>query len=188
MSQDVERGPVLHTARLTLRVPRIEDFERYAEVIGDPDAARYIGGHLPRGAAWRRFLQMPGAWVVQGFAMFSVIETATGRWLGQTGPWQPDGWPGTEVGFVFHPDAWGKGFAREAATAAMDWAVDTLGWDEIIHCIDPDNHASQQLARRLGAENSGPGVLPPPSEEARVDIWRQSAAQWRARRAVETAA
>ncbi|MCD9028604.1 GNAT family N-acetyltransferase [Luteimonas sp. BDR2-5] len=185
MPQPIIIGPELHTARLTLRVPRIEDFDRYAEVIGDEAAARYIGGHQPRAGAWRRFLQMPGAWVVQGFAMFSVIETASGRWLGQAGPWQPDGWPGTEVGFVFHPDAWGQGYAREAATAAIDWAFDTLGWDEVIHCIDPDNVASQRLAQRLGSVNSGPGRLPPPNHEHAVDIWRQSAAQWRARRADE---
>ncbi|NYZ64187.1 GNAT family N-acetyltransferase [Luteimonas deserti] len=179
--------PVLTTARLTLRVPRIEDFERYAEVIGDPVAARHIGGHLPRAGAWRRFLQMPGAWLVQGFAMFSVIDTATGRWLGQSGPWRPEGWPGNEIGFVFHPDAWGRGYAREATAAAMDWAFDHLGWDAVIHCIEPGNVASQRLAQRLGSINTGPGRLPPPSDGVAVDIWRQSAAQWRARRGGDAA-
>ncbi|MFZ5661432.1 MAG: hypothetical protein ACOY9B_01720 [Pseudomonadota bacterium] len=41
----------IETERLILRVPRIEDFERYAELLGDEEAARYIGGHLPRAAA-----------------------------------------------------------------------------------------------------------------------------------------
>jgi RimJ/RimL family protein N-acetyltransferase len=172
----------IETERLILRVPRIEDFERYAELLGDEEAARYIGGHLPRAAAWRRFLQMPGAWVVQGFAMFSVEEKGTGRWLGQTGPWKPDGWPGNEVGWSFHPDAWGRGYATEAATAAMDWAFDTLGWDSVIHCIDPANVPSQKLAQRLGSRNLGPGKLPPPYEDAATEIWGQSRDQWRARR------
>jgi len=38
----------------------------------------------------------------------------TERLLGQAGPWKPDGWPGNEIGWTFHPDAWGKGYAREA--------------------------------------------------------------------------
>src|SRR3546814_17538372 len=68
-------------------------------------------------------------------------------------------WPGNEVGWTFHRDAWGKGYATEAATAAMDYAFDTLGWDRVIHCIDPDNLASQRVALRLGSQNQGPGKL-----------------------------
>lgn len=175
-------APILHTERLTLRVPQVEDFERYAEVIGDPVAARHIGGHLPRAGAWRRFLQMPGAWLLQGFAMFSVIETASGRWVGQTGPWRPEGWPGNEIGYVFHPDAWGQGYALESAVAAIDWAFDTLDWDEIVHCIAPENVASQKVAQRLGSTVRGPVRLPPPSDEVAVELWGQTRAQWRAGR------
>jgi len=69
----------LETERLLLRVPEIGDFERYAELLGNEEAARYIGGHLSRAAAWRRFLQMPGAWSVQGFGMFSVVAEASGH-------------------------------------------------------------------------------------------------------------
>lgn len=173
----------IETERLILRLPRIGDFERYAELMADEAACRYIGGHLPRGAAWRKFLQMPGAWAVQGFAMFSVIEKSSGRWLGQMGPWQPDGWPGTEIGYAFHPDAWGHGYAFESAVAATDWAFDTLGWDEIVHCIAPDNLASQRVAQRLGSTLRGPVRLPPPSHEAAVELWGQTRAHWQARRA-----
>ena len=45
---------------------------------------------------------MPGAWVLQGFGMFSVVEKSSGRWLGQAGPWKPEGWPGNEIGWTFH--------------------------------------------------------------------------------------
>ena len=173
----------LETERLVLRPPRIEDFERYAELMADAAACRYIGGSLPRAAAWRKFLQMPGAWAIQGFAMFSVLERASGRWLGQMGPWQPEGWPGTEIGYAFHPDAWGCGYAFESAVVAIDWAFDTLGWDGIVHCIAPDNRASQGLARRLGSTRRGPVTLPPPAQDAAVDLWGQSRAQWQAGRA-----
>lgn len=174
--------PVLQTARLTLRLPRRGDFDRYAELMADEAACRYIGGHMARGAAWRKFLQMPGAWAIQGFAMFSVVETASGRWLGQAGPWQPDGWPGTEVGYVFHPDAWGRGFATEAVTACIDYAFGTLGWDEVIHCIHPDNAGSQGVARAVGSRLLREARLPAPAD-VDVPVWGQSRADWQARRA-----
>ena len=175
--------PQIETERLLLRIPQAQDFDRYAEVLGSEDAARYIGGAVPRPAAWRRFLQMPGAWSLQGFAMFSVVDKIDGRWLGQCGPWQPDGWPGTEVGWTFHPDAWGRGYATEAARAAIDWAFAHLGWHDVIHCIDPDNMPSQQVAARLGSRNRGAGRMPPPYEDAATDIWGQTRAEWDARKA-----
>jgi len=175
-------GPTLETERLILRPQQRSDFDGFAELLGDEEAARHIGGHLPRAAAWRKFLQMPGAWVVQGFAMFSVVEKASGEWIGQAGPWQPEGWPGTEVGWSFRRSAWGKGYAREAAIAAIDWSFDALGWTEVIHSIAPANSASQALAARLGSVNRGPGRLPAPHEDSPVDIWGQSREQWLARR------
>lgn len=168
----------IETERLVLRQPRIEDFERYAELQADEEAARHIGGVQLRHSAWRKFLQMPGAWAVQGFGMFSVVEKAGGRYLGQAGPWQPDGWPGTEVGYAFHPDAWGKGYATEACAAAIDWAFDNLGWREVIHCIAPDNIASQRVAQRLGSTRRGPGKLPPPLDVHAIDIWGQTREAW----------
>ena len=125
---------------------------------------------------------MPGAWAMQGVAMFSVVDKASGRWLGRAGPWQPEGWPGTEVGWSFLRSAWGKGYAREAAIAAIDWSFDHLGWTEVIHSIAPANTASQALAARLGSVNRGPGRLPPPHQDSPVDIWGQSREEWRARR------
>lgn len=175
-------SPRLETARLLLRLPVREDFERFADMFAVEDNVRFIGGAHPRSAAWRRFLQMPGAWAVQGFAMFSVVDKASGRWLGQCGPWQPEGWPGTEVGWSFHRDAWGQGFAVEAATAAIDWAFSELGWDEVIHTIQPGNVASQAVARRLGSVRRGPCRLPPPHDDLPMETWGQSRAEWLARR------
>ncbi|MBJ6984258.1 GNAT family N-acetyltransferase [Luteimonas sp. MC1750] len=168
----------IETERLVLRLPRIGDFDRFAELLADEDAARHIGGHAPRAAAWRRFLQQPGAWMLQGFGMFSVIDRDTGLWLGQAGPWKPEGWPGNEIGYSFHPDAWGRGYASEATVAAVDWALANLGWDDFIHCIAPANLASQALARRLGSRLRGPGQLPAPYEDAPVEVWEQTRAQW----------
>ena len=72
-------------------------------------------------------------------------------------------------------------YGVEAATAAIDYAFDVLGWTEVIHCIDPDNVPSQRLAERLGSRNLGPTQLPPPFDAVRVDRWGQSRDEWRAR-------
>lgn len=181
----VPTGPRLETQRLILRLPRAEDFDGYAELHADQEAARHIGGVLVRTAAWRKFLQLPGAWMIQGYAMFSVVDKASGEWLGQCGPWQPLGWPGTEVGWAFRRSAWGKGYAAEAAVVAIDWCFDHLGWKEVIHSINPDNHASQKLAAKLGSRNRGPGKLPSPFEDVPIDIWGQTRAEWFARKTGE---
>lgn len=64
----------------------------------------------------------------------------------------------------------------------MNFAFDRLGWTDIIHSIAPDNGASQQVARKLGSRNRGPGRLPPPFADDPVDIWGQTREEWRARR------
>ncbi|MDE2407769.1 MAG: GNAT family N-acetyltransferase [Xanthomonadaceae bacterium] len=171
----------IETDRLILRVPQIEDFDRYAQMLADEAATRYIGGSAPRAAAWRRFLQMPGAWLLQGFGMFSVLEKASGLWMGQIGPWKPDGWPGNEIGYAFHPDAWGQGYALEAGVASIDWAFEHLGWDSIVHCIAPANAASIALAQRFGSRHIGPAQMPAPYQDSPTEMWGQSRSEWLAR-------
>ena len=174
-------GLQLETPRLLLRPPHLDDLDAWAEMMMDPEAARFIGGTMPRALSWRGIMTMIGSWHANGFAMFSVIEKSTGRWVGRLGPWQPEGWPGPEIGWAIVRDCWGRGYAPEGAVAATNWAFDTLGWTEIIHSIAPDNLPSQQVARKLGSRNRGPGKLPPPFESDVVDIWGQTRAEWRAR-------
>ena len=174
-------GPVLETERLTLRPTAHEDFPRWTEMMGDPEATKFLGGVQPASVAWRGFMSMAGAWSLTGVSMFSLIERDTGLWLGRIGPWTPHGWPGTEVGWGLHPDAQGKGYGVEAATATIDYAFDVLGWTDVIHCIDPDNTPSQRLAERIGSRNLGPTQMPPPYQDLPVDKWGQSRAEWRAR-------
>ncbi|MEO8465324.1 MAG: GNAT family N-acetyltransferase [Gammaproteobacteria bacterium] len=171
--------PRLNTLRLTLRPPDAGDFDAYAAFMANPATAEPIGGVQPRSVAWRSFTSLAGAWSLHGFAMFSVIEKSTGRWIGRVGPWRPEGWPGTEVGWGIVQECWGRGYATEAATAAIDWAIDALGWTDIIHVIAPTNAPSQAVARKLGSRNRGRGSLPVPHADTIVDLWGQSAADWR---------
>lgn len=173
---------VLFTDRLILRAAAAEDFEPWAAFHADEATMRFLGGVQPRSVAWRGLCTMAGAWSIRGFAMFSLVERGTGRWIGRVGPWQPEDWPGTEIAWGVLPEFAGRGFAHEAAVAAIDYAVDILGWSDVMHTIAPGNAASIALARKLGATNRGPTQLPPPHGVNPIDDWGQSAAEWRARR------
>lgn len=172
----------IETERLILRPPRAEDLDGWAEMMADEDAARFIGGVMPRALSWRGLMTMIGSWHAMGFGMFSVIEKSSGRWVGRLGPWMPEGWPGTEIGWAVSREYWGRGYASEGAIASTDWAFDNLGWTNVIHSIDPANVASQAVARRLGSRNLGRGRLPAPYQDAVTDIWGQSRDEWRAYR------
>lgn len=173
-------GPTLETERLILRPPTQEDFEPWAAFVADPEAARFLGGAQGRPGAWRIMSTMTGAWIVRGFSMFSVIEKSSGRWVGRLGPWQPEGWPGTEVGWGIAREHWGKGYATEGAVAAIDWAFRDLGWDEVIHTIEAENTPSQKVAQRLGSTILRQARLPEPLNTD-LDVWGQSRDRWLAR-------
>jgi RimJ/RimL family protein N-acetyltransferase len=174
--------PILTTERLILRPPLHEDFENWAKFCADPQTMTHLGGVQKPNEAWRTMCMMRGAWEIRGFAMFSMIRRDTGEWIGRTGPWQPEGWPGTEVGWGVMREYAGQGFAREAAVASINWTFDVLGWDEVIHMISPENTASIALAERLGSVNQGVSQLPAPFEHVRIDKYGQSKAEWMARR------
>lgn len=175
--------PILYTPRLILRAPCLDDLDALALAMQDEETCRYIGGCQPRAMVWRALMSLIGAWHATGVSMFSVLRRDSGEWIGRIGPWQPEAWPGPEVGWTLVRSSWGQGYAQEAAQACMDYVVDVLGWQQIIHTIDPGNIPSQKLAQRLGSRCLGPGRLPPPHQLAPVEIWGQSAEEWRARRA-----
>lgn len=177
-------GPEIETNRLILRPPRAEDFPFYCELMVS-EGAHFIGGPQTPPVVWRGLCTITGAWTISGFSMFSVIEKATGKWIGRLGPWQPEGWPGKEVGWGLLPSAQGQGYAAEGATAAIDYAFDILGWDDVIHCIDPLNAPSIKLAERLGSRKQGEANAPEPFSHIRWDLYGQTAAEWRARASEE---
>ena len=174
-------APVLETPRLLLRHPSAEDFDAFAAFCADPEAMQFLGGAIPRPVAWRAWAMLAGAWQIRGYSMFSVIEKASGRWIGRIGPWMPEGWPGTEVGWGIVRGVQRTGYGKEAATAAIDYAFSQLGFETVIHCIDPGNAPSIALASSLGSRLLRTGVAAPPPLAATWDLYGQSRAEWEAR-------
>lgn len=174
-------GPRLETERLILRVPVEADFDHFVALMADEETTRHIGGIQSPPIVWRALASLIGHWALRGYGFFSVEEKATGEWLGRVGPWFPHGWPMEEIGWTIKREAWGKGYASEAAERCLDWAFNDLGWNEVVHLIHKDNHGSQGVARRIGSVNSnqqveaaGFGII--------CDQWGQTKADWLARR------
>lgn len=151
--------PVIETERLILRRWREADIEPNTAMLADPATARFItsDGKAVTDAfvGWRNAAIMAGHWALHGFGMFVVEEKQTGRFVGRVEPWSPAGWPGFEVGWGITSSFRGKGYAVEAASASIDWAFARFEIDRIVHCIRPENVASQNVARRLGATIAG---------------------------------
>ncbi|MUZ75906.1 GNAT family N-acetyltransferase [Agrobacterium vitis] len=142
---------MIETERLLLRPPSAVDLAAWTSLLSDKEVTRFIGGQQDAAGAWRNLCLFAGAWSVQGYSNFSVIEKATGRWIGRAGAWFPPGWACPEIGWAFSRDAWGKGYATEAANRCLKWAFEDLGWLEAVHIIHPENDASVAVASRIGA-------------------------------------
>lgn len=174
--------PILETPRLILRPTRQSDYEGFCDLHGNPRTARFLGGVQTPAMVWRTLRTLAGAWMLDGFAMFSVIEKQTGDFVGRVGPWRPHGWPGPEVGWSVREIYEGRGYATEAAIASMDFAFSHLNWADVCHVIDPDNHRSIRLAERLGSSRAEKVTLPAPLDKLPVMAWRQTKTMWQQNR------
>jgi len=143
----------LATARLDLRMFREDDLDAYADMCADEEVMRFIGagGAVGADVAWRQMALFLGEWALHGYGMWAVEERASGRLIGRVGFLNPHGWPACELGWLLARDAWGHGFALEAAQATIAHGRAQLGIGELISLIRPDNVRSIALAHRLGA-------------------------------------
>jgi RimJ/RimL family protein N-acetyltransferase len=143
--------PVLYTPRLRLRPPVEADFPAYAAFLASDRAAGLMGGPHDLRAAWGMFCHDIVCWHLFGHGALMVDLTATGACIGQVGISHGPLFPEKELGWLLYEGAEGQGLATEAAAALRDWAWQTLGLTRLVSYVDPDNHRSVAVARRLGA-------------------------------------
>jgi RimJ/RimL family protein N-acetyltransferase len=140
----------LETDRLILRLFREADLDSYAEMCGDAEVMKYLGGAvMTRSEAWRSMAMIVGHWQLRGFGLWAVEERDTGQLAGRVGCWRPEGWPGLELAWTLRRSFWGRGYATEAARAALDVAHNRLGQPHVISMIHSENEASIRVAKRL---------------------------------------
>lgn len=144
--------PVLETARLRLRAPRLEDQPAFDAFLGSP-RGRFVGGPVAdRGTLVRSWGHVAGLWLLRGFGLFVLEEKATGAPLGIAGPWFPATLPETETSWsLWSGAAEGRGLVAEACAAILPWVWDRTGLTSAISVVDEANRRSRRVAERLGA-------------------------------------
>ncbi len=143
--------PVLRTRRLVLRAPVLGDFDLFSRLFSLP-AAKYVGRTQDHETIWAQFTNYTAGWVLRGDGMFTVCQddTIVGFVFAGVEP----GDQAIELGFFVAPEAQRQGIAYEAAEAALTH-LRSLGPDEIVSYVAPENAASQALIAKLGGEQTG---------------------------------
>lgn len=152
-------GPValspapIRTERLVLREPEVRDRATTIELFASPEVGTYIGGPRPRDELERAMPEVPrrrlGFFVVDLDGAMIGIVTIDRRDAERPGHVRPDA-EQAELGYMFLPEAWGRGYAAEACAAALDWFAGAVPSEPVVLCSQTANDRSMRLAAKLG--------------------------------------
>ncbi|MFG2191258.1 GNAT family N-acetyltransferase [Streptomyces sp. NPDC048639] len=140
---------VIETGRLRLRPLTVADVEAFVALHADERVSAYVGAYS-REQALERLAAVESQWAERGHGLCAIESRATGAFLGRSGL---NHWPQfdeVEAGWTLRADAWGQGYATEAARAVVDWGFATLGLRSVTAMIRPGNTPSVRVAERLG--------------------------------------
>ncbi len=148
----------LETERLRLRPFTPDDVDAYYEGISrDPDVMRYLPGGKPR-------LRSDSQWVVgyfihhmelHGFGIWAVEEKTSGALIGHAGLEYIPAAEDVEIAYTLAKAYWGRGYATEAARAALSYGFETVDLDAVYGLAFPANTASRNVMRKLGMDYQG---------------------------------
>jgi RimJ/RimL family protein N-acetyltransferase len=153
--------PTIETARLRLRAFCAADLDPYSAMQANPEIMRHLltGQTATPVQTWYTMLTSTGSWALRGYGMWACEETASGKFVGSVGIFQPLDWPEPEIAYSLDRPFWGRGFATEAAGAARDWLFAHFPFQRAASFIRPENHASIRVAEKLGAILDGTAEL-----------------------------
>lgn len=153
--------PVVLSERLRLRAPRIDDYPVFSGFVRDDRGAGLATGERDR-ASWHDFCELVAGWMLRGHGAWSVESRESGTVVGALTIDHEFGDPEPEIGWLVTPEAEGRGYATEAARAALDWAFRAHGFSTLVGYVDADNTRSIRVAERLGGRRD-------PAAEAGLD-------------------
>jgi len=180
-------GAELTTDRLRLRQWRDSDRAPFAAINADPEVTRYLNGTRDRAESDALMDRFIAHWAEHGFGLWALERASDRRFIGYAGLWKPafdaHFMPAVEVGWRLARDAWGFGYATEAARATVGFGFETLGLHEIVSFTVPANVRSRRVMERLGmhcdpADSFDHPRLPPGNPLRRHVLYRLRRDEW----------
>ncbi len=148
----------IRTPRLLLRRWTDDDLAPMAEIHADPEVMRWIADGSVRDPEQtaESIERWEEEWDQEGFGLFAVELLASGELIGFTGlsvpRFLPEVLPAVEIGWRLGRPFWGRGYASEAAHAALEFALRDRGLERLISVARVENEASENVMRKLGLE------------------------------------
>jgi RimJ/RimL family protein N-acetyltransferase len=146
---------VIATDRLILRHWHADDLVPFNAMCRDPDVMAHLGPLQSLDDTRAAIARQTAVQATHGHCFWPVERRADGEFLGFCGlKIAPEGIAGiegaVEIGWRLRRDAWGHGYAREAAEASLGWGFANLPVDRFIAITTPNNIRSWGLMQRLG--------------------------------------
>jgi RimJ/RimL family protein N-acetyltransferase len=143
----------LRTERLVLRASETGDRAAFIELFASPEVGAYVGGSRPRDELERAVPEVPGrrpgVFVIDLDGAMIGMVTLDRRDAGRPGHMRPDAQE-AQLGYMFLPKAWGRGYAAEACDAVLGWFADTFPGEPVVLCTQTANDRALRLAVKLG--------------------------------------
>ncbi len=139
---------ILRTPRLTLRPATPDDLVALHAVLSDPRAVRWWS--TPPHETLAETRDWLEAMIAGTDAGLDFVVEFEGRAVGKAGFYAPP-----DIGYILHPDVWGRGLASEAVAAVLDRLFEATDHDAATADVDPANAASLRLLERQGFVRTG---------------------------------
>ena len=143
----------LETARLLLRPMTTRDLDDFVALHEDPEVTRFITV-FDRAASEERLRKNDEEWAERGHGIFAVLrrdegDADAGEFIGRASVKHWPQFEETEVGWALRREAWGHGYATEAARALVDWAFSEFDLPYLTAMVAPGNERSVRVVERL---------------------------------------
>jgi RimJ/RimL family protein N-acetyltransferase len=134
------------------------DVDLWVTLHGDERVNQFVGAYAEE-AALAVLQRIERQWLERGHGLFAIESRESGRFLGRCGLVYSERSAEVDLGWTLRAEAWGHGYATEAARAVAEWGFGALDVPYFTATIHPGNAASVHVAERLGFTASRADVL-----------------------------